>query len=77
MQGVYPVADVRAAEAAAMALVPEGALMQRAATALAVQCLDVLGAGVRRARRAARRRRQQRRRRAVRRAPGWLAAAPG
>jgi len=45
MQGIYPVADVRTAEAAAMALVPEGALMQRAATALATQCLDVLGAG--------------------------------
>ncbi len=38
MQGVHPVEEVRAAEAALMRGLPEGALMQRAATALAVQC---------------------------------------
>lgn len=42
MKGVYPVAAVRAAEEAAFAVVPEGALMQRAATALAVECAAVL-----------------------------------
>lgn len=35
MQGVYSVATIRAAESAAIAVVGEGALMQRAATALA------------------------------------------
>jgi len=42
MRGVYPVAAVRAAEQAACALVSEGALMQRAATALAVECARLL-----------------------------------
>jgi ADP-dependent NAD(P)H-hydrate dehydratase / NAD(P)H-hydrate epimerase len=45
MQGVYTVAEVRAAERAAMAALPEGLLMQRAATALATQCLEMLGGG--------------------------------
>ena len=38
MKGVYTVDEVRAAEAALMAELPEGALMQRAARALAVHC---------------------------------------
>ncbi len=42
MRGVYTVAEVRAAEAAIMATLPDGALMQRAATALAVQCGQLL-----------------------------------
>ena len=45
MQGVWPVEDVRAAESALMARLPEDALMQRAAHALAVHCgrmLDVV-----------------------------------
>lgn len=43
MKGVYPVEHVRAAEAALMASVPDGALMQRAATALARHCGQLLG----------------------------------
>jgi len=38
----YSVAQVRAAEAAFMATLPEGALMQRAATGLAAACSDLL-----------------------------------
>jgi hydroxyethylthiazole kinase-like uncharacterized protein yjeF len=43
MKGVYPVAEVRVAEQALMAQLPAGALMQRAARALAVQCVRLLG----------------------------------
>ncbi len=43
MRGVYTVAQVRAAEEQLMARLPEGALMQRAATALAVHCAGLLG----------------------------------
>lgn len=41
----HSVEDVRAAEQAALATVPEGALMQRAAAALAVVCAKVLRSG--------------------------------
>jgi len=40
---VYSVEEVRAAEAALMATLPAGALMHRAAHALAVQCAQLLG----------------------------------
>lgn len=43
MQGVYPVADVRAGERALMGRLPEGALMQRAANGLAVHCAALFG----------------------------------
>lgn len=43
MRGVYSVEEVRAAEAALMATLPDGALMHRAAHALAVQCAQLLG----------------------------------
>ncbi|MEV0097090.1 NAD(P)H-hydrate dehydratase [Streptomyces sp. NPDC050738] len=43
MRRAYGVEQVRAAEAAAMARGPEGALMQRAAAGLAAACADVLG----------------------------------
>src|SRR4051812_32068982 len=43
MQGVWPVADIRAAESALMALLPDGALMQRAAHAVEVHCARMLG----------------------------------
>jgi ADP-dependent NAD(P)H-hydrate dehydratase / NAD(P)H-hydrate epimerase len=43
VKGAWPVAEVRAAEAALMATVPEGELMQRAATGLAVHCVRLLG----------------------------------
>ena len=43
MRGVYSVAQVRAAESDAMARLPEGELMQRAANALSVQCAALLG----------------------------------
>lgn len=43
MQGVYSVAQVRAAEESLMARLPGGALMQRAAHALSVHCADLLG----------------------------------
>lgn len=42
MRAAYSVAQVRAAEAAAMSLLPEGALMQRAAFGLATRCMQVL-----------------------------------
>ncbi|HEV3380138.1 MAG TPA: NAD(P)H-hydrate dehydratase [Trebonia sp.] len=42
MRNAYQVAKVRAAEAALMALVPEGALMQRAAAGLASVCAGIL-----------------------------------
>lgn len=42
MRGLYSVAAVRAAEDEAMAVLPAGALMQRAATALAVMCSRLL-----------------------------------
>lgn len=43
MRGVYPVADVRAAEEAVLARLPDGALMARAARGLAVECAGLLG----------------------------------
>jgi hydroxyethylthiazole kinase-like uncharacterized protein yjeF len=43
MHGVYSVEAVRAAENSAMAELPAGALMQRAAFALSVQCAELLG----------------------------------
>jgi hydroxyethylthiazole kinase-like uncharacterized protein yjeF len=43
MRGVWAVRDIRAAEAALMARVPDGTLMQRAAAALAVHCGQLLG----------------------------------
>jgi ADP-dependent NAD(P)H-hydrate dehydratase / NAD(P)H-hydrate epimerase len=45
MRDAYSVGKVRAAEAALMALVPDGALMQRAAAGLAAVCADLLRAG--------------------------------
>jgi hydroxyethylthiazole kinase-like uncharacterized protein yjeF len=42
MRAAYSVAQIRAAEAAAMSLLPEGALMQRAAFALSTRCAEVL-----------------------------------
>src|SRR6202167_6642162 len=42
MRDAYQVAKVRAAEARLMALVPEGALMQRAAAGLASVCVSLL-----------------------------------
>jgi hydroxyethylthiazole kinase-like uncharacterized protein yjeF len=42
VHGVYTVEQVRAAEAAAMARLPQGALMQRAAHALSVHCAGLL-----------------------------------
>jgi ADP-dependent NAD(P)H-hydrate dehydratase / NAD(P)H-hydrate epimerase len=42
MRGVYSVEEVRAAEAELMASLPDGALMQRAAHALSVQCARLL-----------------------------------
>ncbi len=43
MRGAWPVRAVRAAEEALLRSVPEGALMQRAATGLAVHCVRLLG----------------------------------
>ncbi|TYP89739.1 NAD(P)H-hydrate dehydratase [Blastococcus xanthinilyticus] len=43
MIGLHTVAEVRAAEAPLLAALPEGALMQRAATGLATVCLRLLG----------------------------------
>ncbi len=43
MRDAHGVAEVRAAESALMALVPEGALMQRAACGLAAACAGLLG----------------------------------
>ncbi|MBC2934801.1 NAD(P)H-hydrate dehydratase [Nocardioides sp. zg-1228] len=45
MLRAHTVEDVRRAEAAAMARLPEGALMQRAAAGLAAAVLDLLGGG--------------------------------
>ena len=44
MRDAYSVSKVRAAEAALMALVPDGALMQRAAAGLAAVCAELLRA---------------------------------
>jgi hydroxyethylthiazole kinase-like uncharacterized protein yjeF len=41
--GAHPVRQVRAAEAALMATLPAGSLMQRAATGLAARCAQLLG----------------------------------
>jgi hydroxyethylthiazole kinase-like uncharacterized protein yjeF len=43
MHGAWPVAQIRAAEDAAMAVLPDGVLMQRAAIGLATECLRALG----------------------------------
>lgn len=43
MRSAHAVAEVRAAERALMALLPEGTLMQRAATGLAAACAGLLG----------------------------------
>jgi hydroxyethylthiazole kinase-like uncharacterized protein yjeF len=43
MRGVYSVAEIRAAEDALLARLPQGALMQRAAHGLAMQCVHLLG----------------------------------
>lgn len=43
MRHAHPVAEIRAAEAALMVQLPEGALMQRAARGLATAVLDLLG----------------------------------
>jgi hydroxyethylthiazole kinase-like uncharacterized protein yjeF len=43
VRGVYSVAQVRAAEDALMATLPDGALMARAANGLAVECAALLG----------------------------------
>jgi len=45
VRDAYSVAKVRAAEAALLALVPDGALMQRAATGLASVCARLLSSG--------------------------------
>ncbi len=45
MRAAHTVAQVRAAEADLLARLPEGALMQRAASGLAHAVLDLLGAG--------------------------------
>src|SRR5882762_1967927 len=42
MRGAWSVAEVRAAEEALMARLPEGALMQRAAAGLATHCINAL-----------------------------------
>jgi hydroxyethylthiazole kinase-like uncharacterized protein yjeF len=44
MRDVYPVVEIRAAEDALMARLPDGALMARAAEGLAVECSTLLGA---------------------------------
>ena len=44
MHGVYTAAEVRAAEDVVLARLPQGALMARAAYALAVECARILGA---------------------------------
>src|SRR5579875_855265 len=43
MRAAYPAGEVRQAERALMALVPEGALMRRAAAGLAATCAGLLG----------------------------------
>jgi hydroxyethylthiazole kinase-like uncharacterized protein yjeF len=45
MRGAWPVDEIRAAEEQAMAHLPDGALMQRAAAGLATECLRLLGGG--------------------------------
>jgi ADP-dependent NAD(P)H-hydrate dehydratase / NAD(P)H-hydrate epimerase len=45
MRGVYPVSAIRAAEHELMRRVPDGALMQRAASGLATHCARMLGHG--------------------------------
>lgn len=45
MRGVYPVEQIRAAEDALMARLPDGALMARAASGLATECVRLLGGG--------------------------------
>ena len=45
MRNAHAVAGVRAAEGALMALLPEGALMQRAAAGLAAACARLLSRG--------------------------------
>ncbi len=77
MRSAYRVETVRAAEAALMARLPEGALMQRAAAGLAAASRAAAGAGVRRARRPAGGQRRQRRRRPLRRGPAGAARRPG
>jgi ADP-dependent NAD(P)H-hydrate dehydratase / NAD(P)H-hydrate epimerase len=42
MKGIYRVEDIRTAEATLMATLPAGALMQRAAHALAIECAALL-----------------------------------
>jgi hydroxyethylthiazole kinase-like uncharacterized protein yjeF len=46
VRGAWPVEVVRAAERAAMSSAPDGALMQRAAAGLAVECARILRPGV-------------------------------
>jgi len=46
VDGVWPVAEVRAAEEALLATLPEGALMRRAAYGLAVHCARLCARGV-------------------------------
>ena len=67
MRSAHTVEQVRAAEAALMAGLPEGALMQRAASGLAAAVLDLLGGGYGRRVLLLVGQRRQRRRRAVRR----------
>ena len=45
MIGLFTAAEIRAAEAPLLAALPDGALMQRAATGLATVCLRLLGRG--------------------------------
>jgi hydroxyethylthiazole kinase-like uncharacterized protein yjeF len=45
MIGLFPTAEIRAVEAPLLATLPDGALMQRAATGLATVCLRLLGNG--------------------------------
>ena len=76
MRRAYDVAQVRAAEAALMARLPDGALMQRAAAGLA-RCASTAGGRRTAAGRAAGRQRRQRRRRALRRCPAGPSRGPG
>ena len=61
MRSAHTVEQVRAAERALMARLPEGALMQRAAAGLASAVLDLLGQAYGARVRAAGRQRRQRR----------------
>ncbi|MCW2740394.1 MAG: putative carbohydrate kinase, partial [Blastococcus sp.] len=45
MIGLFPTAEIRAVEAPLLATLPDGALMERAATGLATVCLRLLGSG--------------------------------